>query len=210
MTASLVDRRHGHDTEIHSELKQGLKALRLPLFRKCYLSEADLARQESLSHEDYLFELVKRECEGRAHKRTLRYLTESKLPLEKSMEVFDRQRLPSKLSGLVDLLLEGSFVDRNAYVLAFGNPGSGKTHLLCAIGQALIQQDRRVLFTHCNLLVQDLLIAKRDLKLARVLKKLSRYQVLVIDDLGYFNRAEKRSRSSLRYWLIATNEGRSC
>jgi len=86
-------------TEIHSELNQSLKALRLPVFRKCYQSEAELARQESLSHEHYLFERVKRECEGRAHKRTLRYLTESKLPLEKSMEVFDRKRLTSKLSS---------------------------------------------------------------------------------------------------------------
>ena len=139
-------------TEIHTELTRHLKELHLPTFRECYQSEADLARQESLPHEHYLLELAKRECEERAHKRTVRYMRESKLPLEKSMEVFDRKRLPHKVNTLVDHLVEGSFVERNENVLAFGNPGSGKTHLLCAIGQELILQGQRILFTPCNLL----------------------------------------------------------
>ena len=65
-------------------------------------------------------------------------------------------------------LLEGSFVDRHENLLAFGNPGSGKTHLLCAIGQELIHRGHRVLFTTCSLLVQELLMAKRELRLARL------------------------------------------
>jgi len=187
--------------EIHSEMTRHLKELHLPAFRECYQSEADLARQESLPHEQYLLELVKRECEERAHKRTARYLRESKLPLEKSMEIFDQKRLPAKVNGLVDFLLEGSFIDRNENVLAFGNPGSGKTHLLCAIGQALIQQGRRILFTPCSLLVQELLIARRDLKLARVLKKLSRYHALIIDDIGYVQ--QSREEMEVLFTLLA-------
>jgi len=97
--------------------------------------------------------------------------------------------------------LKDQFVGRNENVVAVGNPGSGKTHLLCAIGQALIQQDRRVLLTHCKLLVQDLLIAKRDLKLARALKKLSRYQVLIIDDLGYVQ--QSREEMEALFTLLA-------
>jgi len=177
--------------EIHTELTHYLKELHLPSFRECYQSEADLARQESLTHEHYLLELSKRECEERTHKRTARYLRESKLPLEKNIEVFDRKRLPAKVNSLVEFLLEGSFVDRNENVLAFGNPGSGKTHLLCALGQELIQQGRRILFTPCNLLVQELLIAKRDLKLARVLKKFSKYHALIIDDIGYVQQSRE-------------------
>jgi DNA replication protein DnaC len=187
--------------EIHTELCRRLKELHLPSFRECYQSEADLARQESLPHEHYLLELSKRECEQRAHKRTVRYLRESKLPLEKSMEAFDRKRLPVKVNTLVDHLLEGSFVDRNENVLAFGNPGSGKTHLLCAIGQELIQQGRRILFIACNLLVQELLIAKRDLKLARVLKKLSKYHALIIDDIGYVQ--QSREEMEVLFTLLA-------
>lgn len=177
--------------EIHTELTRHLRELHLPSFRECYQSEADLARQESLHHEHYLLELAKRECEERTHKRTARYLRESKLPLEKSIEVFDRKRLPAKVNSLVEFLLKGSFIDRNENVLAFGNPGSGKTHLLCAVGQELIQQGRRILFTPCNLLVQELLIAKRDLKLARVLKKFSKYHALIIDDIGYVQQSRE-------------------
>lgn len=85
----------------------------------------------------------------------------------------------------VNALLKGSFVERSENVLAFGNQGSGKTHLLCAIGQELILQGRRGLFSPCSLLVQQLLIAKRDLKLARVRQRLSKYDALIIDNISY-------------------------
>lgn len=187
--------------EIHPELTQHLKDLHLPAFRECYQSEADLARQESLTHEHYLLELAKRECEERGHKRTVRYMRESKLPLEKNIEMFDRKRLPVKVNSHVDHLLDGSFVDRNENVLAFGNPGSGKTHLLCAIGQELIQQGRRIRFTPCNLLVQELLIAKRDLKLAMALKKFSKYHAIIIDDIGYVQ--QSREEMEVLFTLLA-------
>jgi DNA replication protein DnaC len=128
-------------------------------------------------------------------------MRESKLPLEKSMAVFDRKRLPLKVNTLVDHLLEGSFVDRNENVLAFGNPGSGKTHLLCAIGQELIHQGRRILFTPCSFLVQELLIAKRDLSLAKALKKLSKYNALIIDDIGYVQ--QSREEMEVLFTLLA-------
>jgi DNA replication protein DnaC len=77
------------------------------------------------------------------------------------METFDRKRLPAKLNVHVNVLLEGSFMDRAEIGQVFGNPGSGKTHLLCTIALALVQQGRCILFTSCNLLVQNLLVSKR-------------------------------------------------
>jgi DNA replication protein DnaC len=68
--------------------------------------------------------------------------------------------------------------------LALGSVGSGKTHLLVAIAQELVRSGRKVRFTTCNLLVQELLIAKRELKLSRVLKRLAGFAVLLIDELG--------------------------
>jgi len=82
-------------------------------------------------------------------------------------------------------------LNRCENVLAFGNPGSGKTHLLCAIGHELIEQDRRVLFIPCSQLVQDLLIAKRDLAMTKLLKKLSRYDTVIIDDIGYVQQSRQ-------------------
>ncbi len=182
-------------------LDGSLKQLYLSTMRACYLEEADLARQESLSYESYLHELVVRECEERRRKRITRYLRESKLPLEKNWASFEKTRLPAKLSGLVNSLLEGSFLERCENILAFGNPGSGKTHLLCAIAQELINKDKRILFTSCNLLVQDLLVAKRELVLPKVLKKLSKYDALFIDDIGYVQ--QSREEMEVLFTLLA-------
>jgi DNA replication protein DnaC len=144
---------------------------------------------------------MEREREVRRHNRIQRLLRESKLPLEKSLEAFAMDRLPSMLAAQVDALLDGSFLERSENVLAFGNPGSGKTHLLCAIGQELILQGRRVLFTPCSLLVQQLLIAKRDLNLPRVLKRLTKYDALIIDDIGYVQ--QNRDEMEVLFILLA-------
>ena len=178
-----------------------LKELHLPTVRACYEQEAERARQESVTYEYYLAEVMEREREVRTHNRIQRLLRESKLPLEKSLEVFEVERLSSVLSAQVNALLEGSFVERSENVLAFGNPGSGKTHLLCAIGQELIMQGRRVRFTPCSLLVQQLLIAKRDLKLPRILKRLSGYDALIIDDIGYVH--QNREEMEVLFILLA-------
>ncbi len=187
--------------ELKTSLTQCLKELRLPTVRACYEEEADRARREALTYEYYLAEVIEREREVRRHNRIQRLLRESKLPLEKSLEAFEMSRLSSMLTAQVNALLEGSFVERSENVLAFGNPGSGKTHLLCTIGQELILQGRRVLFTPCSLLVQQLLIAKRDLKLPRVLKRLSKYDSFIIDDIGYVQ--QNREEMEVLFILLA-------
>jgi len=187
--------------EQKSHLARYLKDLRLPAMRECYEGQAEQARREVLSYEQFLLELVEREREARRHNRIARLLRESRLPLEKNLETFDRKRLPGKVDSHLSVLVEGSFLDRAENVLAFGNPGSGKTHLLCALGQALIYQGRRILFTPCNLLVQDLLIARRDLTLARTLKRLRKYDGLIIDDIGYVQHS--REEMDVLFALLA-------
>ena len=83
----------------------------------------------------------------------------------------------------------------------FGNPGSGKTHLLEAVGQELVRQGHRMLFTTCEMLVQELLIAKRDLKLSRLIKRYSRYEGMIIDDLGYIR--QSREEMEVVFTLLA-------
>jgi len=150
-----------------------------------YASVAERARHESASYERYLLDLAERELEARRASRIERLFRESKLFLEKSLATLDLKRLPSTAAQQVRSLLEGKFVERHENVLVFGNPGSGKTHVACALGQELIRAGRRVIFTTCGLMVQDLLAAKRDLKLRGFLKKISRYQVMILDDIGY-------------------------
>jgi DNA replication protein DnaC len=170
---------------IHEEILDYLKQLHMPTMRGCYQQIADQARKESFSYEQYLLEMLKLECEARRQNRIARNLRASKLPPSKTLDNFDKKRLPTKVATHLNVLADGSFLNRYENVLAFGNPGSGKTHLLCAIGHELIEQGRRVLFICCSQLVQDLLIAKRDLAMSKVLKKLSRYDAVIIDDIGY-------------------------
>ena len=123
------------------------------------------------------------------------------MPLEKSWPALDLKRLPAKVVQQVRTLLEGSFVDRRENVLVFGVPGSGKTHLLCAMAQELVRSGRTVLFWTTSLLVQELLIAKRDLKLSRVLKRLAGFEVLILDDLGYVQ--QSREEMEVLFTLLA-------
>ena len=187
--------------KLDPELAACLKELRLPSVRDCYQDEAHRARSEGLSHEQYLLEIMQHEREARAQNRIARHLRASKLPLEKTLETFDRGRLGRKLKAHINVLVEGAFLDRFENVLAFGNPGSGKTHLLCAIGQELIYQGKRILFRPCNLLVQELLIAKRELALARALKRLAGYDAIIIDDIGYVQ--QDRAEMEVLFALLA-------
>jgi len=170
---------------IDEQILDYLKQLHMPTMRGCYQQIADQARKESFSYEQYLLELLRLESEARRQNRIARNLRASKLPPSKTLDSFDKKRLPTKVATHLNVLADGSFINRCENVLAFGNPGSGKTHLLCAIGHELIEQGRRVLFICCSQLVQDLLIAKRDLAMSKVLKKLSRYDAVIIDDIGY-------------------------
>ena len=186
---------------LQAELTQALKELRMPTITSCYEHEADAARAESLTYEHYLLEIIRREREQRRIGRIERLLRQSRLPREKTIESFDRKRLPIKVNQQLGVLLEGGFVDRRENVLAFGNPGSGKTHLLAAIGHELIHQGRRILFRTCSLLVQELLVAKRDLELPRALYRLSKFDAIIIDDIGYVQ--QSREEMEVLFTLLA-------
>ena len=182
-------------------LEDHLRELHLPTVRSSFEEMARRAEQETLSYERYLLELTERECQVRRQNRVERWLRQSKLPLEKDLPGFDLKRLPAKIARQVRTLLDGTFVDRKENVLAFGKPGSGKTHLLCAIGQELIRNNRKVYFSSCSLMVQELLIAKRDLKLSRLLKRLAAYDALILDDLGYVQ--QSREEMEVLFTLLA-------
>jgi DNA replication protein DnaC len=187
--------------EAHPQLHGYLKELHLPTIRSCYAAVAEQATRESLPYERFLLELLEREAEARRQHRVERRLRESRLPLDKSLETFDRARLPLRVQQQLAALLDGAFLCRRENVLAFGNPGSGKPHLLCALCQELVRADRRVLYASCSLLVQELLAAKRDLKLGQLLKRLSGYEGILIDDLGYVQ--QSREEMEVLFTLLA-------
>jgi DNA replication protein DnaC len=182
-------------------LNRHLKELRLTTIKNCWPDTSDKARQEAMSYEDYLLALTEQECLSRQNNRIKRLLHESKLPLEKTLTAYDLKRLPAKTVHQVKVLLEGSFLKHKENVLAFGNPGSGKTHLLCALGQELINQGKTIYFTPCSMLVQELLLAKRQLQLPKALKRLARFDAIIIDDIGYVQ--QEREEMEVLFTLLA-------
>ena len=85
--------------------------------------------------------------------------------------------------------------------MAFGLPGRGKTHLVCAIGHELIQRGYRVLFTATYALVQRLLAAKRDLRLEKELAVLDGFDIVILDDIGYVQ--QSRDEMEVLFTLLA-------
>ena len=137
----------------------------------------------------------------RRQNRIERLLRQSRLPLEKDLAGFDLKRLPTRVARQVRTRLDGAFVDRKENLLAFGNPGSGKTHLLCAVAQERVRSGRKVYFRSCSLMVQELLVAKRDLTLSRLIKRLAGYDALILDDLGYVQ--QSREEMEVLFTLLA-------
>lgn len=183
------------------KLKTCIKDLRLPYVLEYFSDYSKKAGKEDWDFTKYLYELLNIERDNRKEKRVHRLLRESRLPLSKTLDNLERNRFKRNINNQIDALLDGSFLDRCENILVFGNPGSGKTHTLCAIGHELILKDKRVLFKNCELLVQELLIAKRDFKLPVLLKKLGRYDALIIDDIGYVQ--QNREEMEVLFTLLA-------
>ncbi len=146
-----------------------LKPLKLPSFASDHAEVARLATEEGWSYTRYLMELCEREIVDRGQRRIERLLRQSGLPLEKTPETLDASKLTAKVRKQLGTLYEGAFVDRAENVLAFGLPGRGKTHALCALGHELVRQGYSVLFLPAYKLVQRLLLAKRELELERAI-----------------------------------------
>ena len=162
-----------------------LRALKLPTVARHAEEIARLAKREGWTFERYLHHLVELEVHERRRRRIERHLKDSNLLPDKTLATLNRARLPIKVAKQLSTLCEGGFVERGDNLLAFGLPGRGKTHLVCAIGYELIQRGYRVLFTATFALVQRLLAAKRDLRLEKELAILDGYDAVLLDDLGY-------------------------
>jgi len=182
-------------------LTQCLKQLRLPSFAANAHQHAGLAANEGWPHGRFLLELCELELADRKARRVSRLLSDSKLPREKTAEAFEESRLGPEVAQKWQGLRSGAFLERRENVLAFGNPGSGKTHLLCALGHELVQKGYTVMFITCAMLVQKLLSAKVQLKLEKELRRLDKYAALILDDLGYVQ--QSREEMEVLFTLLA-------
>ena len=130
----------------HSELASCIKELKMPSVLEYFAEVSERAGKENWSFERYLYELLTIEREHRKERRIQKLTRESRLPLSKTLDSLDRTRFSRAINQQIDALSEGSFLSRYENVLVFGNPGSGKSHTLCAIANELILQGHRILF----------------------------------------------------------------
>jgi hypothetical protein len=124
-----------------------------------------------------------------------------------TFDTLDASRLLHTLVQQLRELATGACLETATNVLAFGLPGVGKSHALCAVAHALVDAGHRVLFMPAYALVQELLAAKRALELPRVLRKLDLFEVILVDDLGYVQQSPRKPKSSSHSWRNATSAG---
>jgi DNA replication protein DnaC len=182
-------------------LRRCLQELRLATVRSQYEAVAQQAAAAPWSYADLARELLQRDCQQRQHNRIERLRKASRLHLENSWSALDLKRLPAKVVQQLRGLLRGDFLDRRENVLVFGTPGSGQTPALSAVSQELVRAGRRILSTQCSLLVQELLKAKRDLRLKELLRELAHWEDLLIDDLSYVQ--QSREEMAVLFTLLA-------
>jgi DNA replication protein DnaC len=138
-------------------------------------------------------EVLELEAEDRRQRRIARLRQAAHLPPGKTFDTLDVGRFPAALVQQLRQLATGAFLETPSNVLAFGLPGVGKSHALCAVGHALVEAGHRVLFTPAYALVQELLAAKHVFDLPRALRRMDLVEALLIDDLGYVQQSPEEA-----------------
>lgn len=162
------------------------RSFRLPTMAAIWQETVTRAEREDWGYHKLLQHLCESEAQDRRERKMNRLLKESGLPTGKTLGTLDEKLLPAKIRRVLPTLLEGHFVGKAENVIALGLPGRGKTHLLAAVGRELILRHRiPVLFLPTFKLVQDLLAAKKALRLESELRRLDRYPVVILDEFGY-------------------------
>ena len=178
-----------------------LTALRLPSFQRHWQTLADRADTEGWPASRFLAALAEPELAERDARRIHRHLQQSRLPGGKTPGTLDFKALPGVSKARIEALAAGDWIETGANLIAIGNSGAGKTHVLCAIGHALVETGRRVLYTSTTEMVQKLQAARRDLALEAALARLDKFDLIILDDITYARKDQ--AESSVLFELIA-------
>lgn len=166
-------------------LMDNLKGLRLTHMAKELKSALRQARESGLDYAEFLLNLTEHELRIRSDNRLKRRIREAKFPLIKTMEGFDYESAPELDKRLIRQLCTGQYVKEHRNVIFIGKSGTGKTHLATALGMEACRHDIRARFITACALVNELIEARQDRDLQKLLKRYFSYGLLILDELGY-------------------------
>jgi DNA replication protein DnaC len=186
----------------YQSLISTLQQLKLKHFLDEWQTIEHQATQENWSYAQFLLALAQGEASRREQSRMTRALCEAQLPCGKSWTNFEFAHVPGlNAAAIMALAQSTTWLDSASNILVFGPSGTGKTHICAALGRSVIELGKRVKFISATALVQQLHLAKLQLELQSLLSKLDRYDLLIIDDLGYVKKSEVET--SVLFELIA-------
>ena len=167
------------------ELQANLRMLKLSTMARDLESFVRQARESGIGYDQFLLNLIAAELQARSESRLNRRIRESKFPLLKPIETFDLAATPELDIRLFRELAEGGFIKEHRNVILLGRSGAGKTHMAIALGIEACRNNFRTRFVTCYGLINELIEARQERTLQRLLQRYARYDLLVLDELGY-------------------------
>jgi len=193
------------DAAIDAAIEGATRALRLPTFRDRYAEIADAAGREQLSYRAFLSELLLAECEDREERRAARRIHEAGFPRPKTLAEFDFAANTAINPATINTLAGCGWVTHGQSLCLIGDSGTGKSHLLIALGTAAAQAGHKVRYVLAAKLVNELVEAADERQLSRTIARYGRVELLCIDELGYME-LDKRGAELLFQVLTEREE----
>jgi DNA replication protein DnaC len=173
------------DSAAQAAIGAATRELHLPTVRAEATRLAELAQRAQLTYLAFLADVLSAEVDDRAERRRVRRIHEARFPRIKRLADFDLDVAPSVNPATIATLATGAYLDAGDPVVLLGDSGTGKSHLLIGLGLAACEQGRRVRYTTCAQLVNELVEAADERRLSRIVARYGRLELLCLDELGY-------------------------
>lgn len=167
------------------ELQENLKTLNLSAMARNMEGFVRQARETGIGYDEFILSLTVAELQARSESRLKRRIREAKFPLIKPLETFDLAAVPELDLRLFRELTGESYIKEHRNVIFLGKSGVGKTHMATALGIEACKNNFRTRFVTCYGLVNELIEARQERTLQRLIQRYVRYDLLILDELGY-------------------------
>lgn len=168
-----------------ASVRQYCKSVRMPTVGANFATLAEQAVKENHSHIRYLEALLAMECEERDRHAIGNRIRDAQLPRVKTLEDFDFAQAPRIPAARIRQLAEGGYIERHEPVVFLGDCGTGKSHLASGLCLAACRQKRRVRFTTAAALVNELVEAKQNNQVRKMMARWQKYELIALDEVGY-------------------------